>query len=60
MSLLELNIMKKKRINETLTKPERKFETGDNKEYKFKVIINSIMYDKEADNQMPGLYFLVL
>ncbi len=46
--------------NVALLEPEKKFEVGDNKEYEVKAIINSAVYDKEANNQMPGLYYLVL
>ena len=46
MSLLEQDIIKKRQIdqaNQALPKP-KKFEFGDNKEYKVKAIINSVIY----------------
>lgn len=36
------------------------FEAEDNKEYKVKLIINSAVYSKEANSQMPDFYYLVL
>ena len=37
------NIIKKKRVNETLLELEREFETKNNKKYKVKAIINSMV-----------------
>ena len=34
-------------------------EPGDNKEYKMEAIRNSVVYAKEADEHLPGLYYLV-
>ena len=46
MLLLEQNIIKKKRVDKTLSEPEKdlKFKAGGNKEYKVKAIINSMVY----------------
>ncbi len=46
----------------TLPKPEKEleFEAGGNKEYEVEAIINSVVYGQQANNQMPGLYYLVL
>ncbi len=63
MSLLEQDTTRKGRINEkTLLelKKEIEFEAGDNKEYEVKAIIDSAVYGKEANNQILGLYYLVL
>ena len=60
MSLLEQNTTKKGRVDKTLPEPEKEFEAGDNKKYKVEAIINSAVYGQQADNQMPGLYDLVL
>ena len=38
----------------------KKFEVKDNKEYKVKIMINSVMYSQQINNQMPGLYHLIL
>ncbi len=50
-------------VNEkTLSEPEieLEFEVGDTKEYEVKAIINSILYNKQANDQMPSLYYLIL
>ncbi len=44
----------------TLLKPKKEFETEKIKEYGVKSIINSAMYSKKAENQLPYLYQLVL
>ncbi len=47
--------------NDALSKLEKEFKAGDDKEYEIKDIINSAMYDKEVTNkQMPDFYYLVL
>ncbi len=46
-------------MNNTLSEP-KKFEAGDDKAYEVKTIINSAVYGKEANNQIPGLYYLIL
>ena len=49
--------------NKALPEPEKdvKFEAEDNKEYEFEAIIDSAVYDQQANsNQMLGLYYLVL
>ncbi len=43
-----------------LLESEREFETGDNKDYQVETIINSMVYGKEVNSQMPSLYYLVL
>ncbi len=44
----------------TLLKLEKKFKAKNNKEYGVKAIMNNAVYSKEANNQMPGFYYLVL
>ena len=40
---------------------ELEFEAVDNKKYEIKVIIDSMMFNQQANNnQMPGFYYLVL
>ena len=39
---------------------EKKFEARNNKKYKIKLIINSAIYNKKIENQLLGLYYLVL
>ncbi len=59
--LLEQNITRKRQVdNQALSEPKSKFEAGDNKEYKVEALINRAVYGKKANNQMPGLYYLVL
>ena len=62
--MLEQDITKKGRVdNKALPEPEKEleFEAGDNKEYEVKAIIDSTVYGQQANNnQMPGLYYLVL
>ncbi len=62
MSLLEQDTTRKGRVDKALPKPEKEFEfeVGDNKEYEVEAIIDSAVYDQQANNQMPGLYYLVL
>ncbi len=52
MLLLKLDTIEKRRVNELnkLLKLKKEFESRNNKEYKVKVIINSIMYDKKVNN----------
>ncbi len=61
MSLLEQDITRKGRVNKALPESEKEveFEAGDNKEYEVEAIINSAVYGKQANDQMPGLYYLV-
>lgn len=46
--------------NNALLELKRKFEARDNKHYKIKSIVNSVVYDKEAESKMSSLYYLVL
>ncbi len=48
--------------NKALLEPEMEleFEAGGNKEYEIKAIIDSAVYDQQTNNQMPGLYYLIL
>ncbi len=43
-----------------LSKSEKELEARNNKKYEVKVIINSAIYGKETNNQISGLYYLVL
>ncbi len=63
MSLLEEDITRKGQVdNKALPEPENEleFEAGGNKEYEVKAIINSAVYGQQANDQMLGLYYLVL
>ena len=51
---------KAKTDNYALPEPEKKFEIGDNKEYKVKAIIDSAVYSHKVENHLPNLYYLVL
>ena len=46
-------------MNELFPEPEPKFDAGNNKKYKIKVIRNSIVYAKKAKKYLPSLYYLV-
>lgn len=48
--------MKKGRINKFVIS---EFEASDEKEYKLEAIRDSIVYTKEADGDLLGLYYLV-
>ena len=50
MLLLEQDTIIKKQVNKTLLERKIKFAAENNKQYKFKVIIDSIVYSKEANN----------
>lgn len=53
--------MRKKQVNQSnLLEIEKKFKAKDNQEYKVKSMIDSIVYGKEIENQLPDLYYLVL
>lgn len=52
--------MRQVQVNEALPEPEKELKAGDNKIYEIEVIIKSVLYDKKADNQMSGFYYLVL
>ncbi len=54
MSLQKQDIINKKQVNQnntnTLLKSEKKFKARNNKEYKVKLIVNSVVYDKKVEN----------
>ncbi len=62
--LLEQDTTRKGRVdNNALSKPEKEleFEARGDKEYEVETIIGSAVYRQQANNnQMPGLYYLVL
>ena len=58
--MLKHDTKKKGQVNNILSESEKKFKTKDNKEYEVKTIINSVIYGKEANNQMLSFYYLVL
>ncbi len=63
VSLLEQDTTRKGRVDKkTLPKPEKEleFEAKGNKEYEVKIIINNAVYSQQANDQIPGLYYLVL
>ena len=57
MSLLEQNITKKKRVDEDVTE----LDTSNDKSGKYKVeaICDSMVYVRESEGHLPGLYYLV-
>ncbi len=62
VSLLEQDTTRKGRVDKALPEPEKEveFEAGDNKEYEVEAIIDSAVYGQQTNDQMPGLYYLVL
>ncbi len=63
VSLLEQDTTRKRQVdNKALPEPEKEleFEAGGNKEYEVEAIIDSAVYGQQVNNQMPGLYYLVL
>ncbi len=61
VSLLEQEITRKRRVNnKSPSEPEKEFEDGNNKEYKVELIIDSVIYSKEGNDEMLDLYYLVL
>ncbi len=63
MSLLEQDTIRKEQVDsKALLEPKKKleFEAGGNKEYEVEAIINSAVYGQQANDQIPGLYYLVL
>lgn len=59
MSLLEQNITKKVRVDETASQIEFKNDSGSEK-YVVKVIRNNAVYASKLKNYLPGLYYLIL
>ena len=59
MLLLEQDTTRKKQINELFLKSKPEFDAGNNKEYEIETIINSAVYNKEAEGYLPGLYYLI-
>ncbi len=61
MLLLEQDTTRNERVNKALPEPEKEveFKAGDNKEYEVKAIMDSAVYGQQANDQMPGLYYLV-
>ena len=59
VSLLEQDTTKKGRMNELFPEPEPEFDVGNNKKYEIEAIKDSAVYAKEAEGQLPGLYYLI-
>ena len=45
--------------NKILPKLNKEFKAKNNKEYKIEVIINNMVYNKEVNNQISDLYYLI-
>ncbi len=62
MSLLEQDITRKRQVDKALLETEKdlEFKAEGDKEYEVKAIIDSIVYGQQANDQIPGLYYLVL
>ena len=59
MLLLEQNTTRKGRINKLFPELELEFDAGNNKEYKIEAIKDSAVYAKEAEEHLPGPYYLI-
>ncbi len=61
LSLLEQDTIRRRRVDNTLPEPEKdlEFEIRGDKEYKVEAIIDSAVYDQQANNQIPDLYYLI-
>ena len=44
----------------SLLEPKKKFEAENNKKCEIESIVNNIVYNKEVENQLSDLYYLVL
>ncbi len=62
MSLLKHDTTRKGRVDKALPEPEKEydFEAGDIKKYEVEAITDSAVYGQQVNDQMPGLYYLVL
>ena len=63
ISMLEQNTTRKRSVNKKLLlkpKKELEFEAGDNKEYEFKEIIDSVIDGQQANDQMLNFYKFIL
>ena len=46
-------------MNKLFLEPEPEFDAGNNKEYEIEAIKDCIVYAKETERQLLGLYYLV-
>ena len=46
-------------MNKLFPEPEPEFDVGNNKEYKIKIIKDSTVYAKKAEEYLPSIYYLV-
>ncbi len=62
VSLLEQDTSRRGQVDKALPEPEKdlEFGAGDDKEYEVKTIIDNAVYGQQANDQIPGLYYLVL
>ncbi len=58
MSLLEQDTTRKGRVDETTSRLEFENES-DSEEYKVEAIHDSVVYARESEGHLPGLYYLV-
>ena len=59
MSLLEQDTTRKGWMNELFPELEPEFDAGNNKEYEVEAIKDSVVYVKEAEGHLSGLYYLI-
>ena len=46
-------------MNELFSELKPEFNASNNKEYKVEIIKDSAIYPKEAEEYLPGLYYLI-
>ena len=46
-------------MNKLFLEPKPEFDVGNNKKYKVEAILDSTIYVKEAEEHLPGLYYLI-
>lgn len=56
--LLKQDITKKRQVDENII--QLKFEIGNNKKYEVKIIWDNAVYAKKLNNNLSGLYYLIL
>lgn len=61
MSLLKQDITRRGQIDKEFINldPNQELDLRNNKEYEVKSIKDSVVHTKKAQNQLPGLYYLI-
>ena len=59
MSLLEQDTIKKGRVDEEVKQIEFDVDNDNSRKYKVEAIWDSVVYARESEGHLPGLYYLV-